>query len=261
MIEFGGPGWRRFWRDEPNGDDVHLNEQEGLVAIDLSQSCGWHRKGTFCSRCFPRALAAVEAARRAIDPEAPAQVRADPEAGDWPRLVALHNPADKRNLVLRFVEARRVSAAKTILSGRSQERPVGALAAGRHATESPIADAALIRDFGIAFRGAPAPDYARRFLDVKVSFFMDGEAIVDRALFADFSDGPLPLKKSKRCALFEALSVDEDGRVADSEDPWIGYFAPRQTVFEVRLDGVPGGGGLVEVESSWSLAEYTSRKG
>lgn len=258
MIEYGGPGWETFWRDSTNGDDVFVNEKEGVVAIDLASLCGWHRKGLFCGRCFPRALAAVEAARRALDPEAPAHIRLIPDATEWPRMASLHNPITGKGTILRFVEAKRVSAAKTILSGQGIERSVGMVNAVRYVCEGFIANAAIVGKFGIAFRGSVPDDYRRRFQDVRITFLMDGEIILDKIPFADFAEKELPLVRSQKLAcLFDALAVDEDGRASPKD--WLSYFAPNNTIFDVKLEGVPGGGGLVEVESSWSLGVYTSR--
>lgn len=260
MVDFSKSGWRTFWRDEEYGDDVFLNEPLGLVGVDLSTLCSDHEKGTFCRRCLPRAIAAFKAARCAIDPEAPAQIRAVGGNEQWPYLASLYNPmVQKHQAVLRSPQAKRVSMLKTIISGTRPGNGLGFVNAGAYTYSSAVCDAAIVRGFSLRLLDA-SDDYRRRFRGVKVSIRIDTELVID-CPFLDFESGAMvsvnrPRPDKSEC-LFGAFSVDADGKPIEHE--WIGYFIPNATRFEVSLSGVPGGGNTVQIESLWNLGEYTTR--
>jgi hypothetical protein len=56
-----------------------------------------------------------------------------------------------------------------------------------------------------------------------------------------------------------AAAACPDGKNADP-DSWMGYMLPNGTRLTIDLEGVPGGGGLVRVESGAVLTTYTTRK-
>ncbi len=267
MVDFSKPGWRTFWRDKENGDDVFLNESLCIVGVDLSECCSSHEKGTFCRRCMPRAVAAIEAARRALDPEAPAHVRSVSTQEQWPRRAALYNEINEKAFVMRATRAKRVTMLKTIISGDSMADPVGRVYAGKYVHSTRVCDAEMVRGFFMRLLDAPK-DYVNRFRNAKVLVLIDGEQVV-HAPFSDFENGPIARlvkpPKSKGC-LFQAFEVPDATeplgvpQKLPSGSTWMGYFIPNGTIFEVILKNVPGGGGTVQFESAWNLGTYTSNQ-
>jgi len=258
-------GWAKPWQDSVTGDAVRFSEDEALISLDLSERCDFHSSDKFCRRCLPRLVAAVDAARRCLDPKAEALVEYVNEAGGpWPKCLALSNPQQEpaKAFAMRFGGAFRLTATKTVLTSKRPDYAFdGSVALLDYVTKNKVCDAMYLRAFSVRLKDGTPEASARKLWDAKLSFVIDGERLVSKMFFKEF----LGMKECvlhrpiRKPLLFSALVLDSEEQPVDP-DRWIGYMLPNGTDIRVELDGIPPGIGLIQIETSFHLVNYTTRK-
>ncbi len=258
-------GWKIPWQDSEHGDRVFFNDDEALVSVELGRRCSDHSERGFCRHCLPRFVAAVDAARRCLDPKAEALIEyVNTAGGQWPETMALVNEYVKPTptaFAMRFDGATRVTATKTLYTSKRNDyrfdRPVALI---DHVTTSRVSDCKHFRSFSVRLKDGIPKAYARRLWEAKLSFAVDGENLVSRVMLKELlgmKEFVFPRPMPDRSCLFAAYSLRDD-MMADP-DQWHGYMLPNGTQIHVELDEIPGGGGLIQIETSFHLAAYTTK--
>lgn len=268
MKNVQGPGWKNPWKDPKNNDNVFFNEDEAVVSVDLSKRCDSHTEESFCRHCLPRLVAAVDAARRCIDPKAEALVEYVVDAGGpWPPYIALVTPmirsgeAAPKAFAMKFNGSDRVMATKTLYTSKLDDyRFDGPVTLADYRTQSRVCDAKHIRAFSVRLKDGVSEAYARKLWEAKLSFMIDGEILVGKMFLKDLlgmKEFVFPRPMPDRCLIFDACALRDDQTT--DPDKWLGYMLPNGSDIQVKLDDVPGGGGLIQIETSWHLANYTTK--
>lgn len=261
-----GDGWKGVRHDDKSGDDVFLHEEDALAMVSLSAVCESHRKDSFCLRCLPRLEAAAAAARSALDPDAPALIEELPsESPEFPEYLALYNPIQKNAFAMRLDQPRKLSATKMILTSKRPdyvfERPVSIIG---YSTESRVCDAIFLKAFHVRLEDGVPEAYAKRLWEAKFSLSIDGEPMVSGRPFRELlgrKEILLPRPVDGQTCLFAATAVKgpPDGPAEVYANDWLGYMLPNGTRIDAKLDGVPGGGGLIRIKIGWSFGMYTTK--
>jgi hypothetical protein len=256
-----GPGWKSAWRDPRTGDDVSFHEDDALASIDLSKRCESHTDRGFCRRCLPRLEAAAAAARRCLDPDAPAEVKEAPEASDMPEMLALVNPIAKAAFAMRLAQPMRLSATKLLYTSKDERRLFDPVVLVKHVTESRVCEAIYMRAFWVRLGEGIPQAYTKRLWEARFSLSIDGDSMLDPTPLREVlgkREIPLPKPTAQQC-LFPACAMDKEGNA--QEDQCIGYMLPNGTNIIVKLDSIPGGGGgLVRIETGWNFGVYTTKE-
>lgn len=254
-----GTGWKTAWHDGRHSA-VHINEDDGLVSVQLPP-CEHHDGRSFCRHCMPRLAAASDAARRCLDPQAEPLLEEIKAEGTWREFVALHNPIAKNAFAMRFDVAMKVSALKTIFTTKKDTGPFERLKVVSYTTQSKVCDANHLRAFRVRLKDGPSEAFTKRLWDARLSFIVDGERLVDKVRLKDLlgmHEVVLSRPVPEKTCLFNAIGLTK-GQQADDND-WLGYMCPNGTNISAEIEDVPSGGGLVQLEVSWDLVSYSTKK-
>lgn len=277
MTEFGrlahGDDWKGEWSDPATGDRVVFHE-DGLIGVDLAERCKDHAVTAFCPMCIKRLVAATEAARRCLDPEAPAVHVVAPDKGEMPEFIALYNPIANHAFALRRERSLKVCATKSIYTTRQagDENLPGPVTLVDHTTETRICDSQYVRGFTVRLGdGIPEAD-AKRLWEAKFSLSIDGELVTRQTPLRDLiQQKEITLEYAKNCCLFPAHPFKENPKISeDARFPgvdlktvdtskFLGYMLPNGTKINATLADVPRGIGLVKIEVGWTYGSYTSK--
>lgn len=259
-------GWKGVWRDPQHNDDTLFHEDDAVAMLRLARLCESHPQNVVCLRCLPRLEAAIAAARRAVDPEAPALVEETNASGEFPEQLALVNliaGADKKAFVLRLETPKALSATKFIYTSKRPEhvfeRPVMVL---DYMSETSVVDVCYLRAFHVRLGEGVPEAYTKRLWDARFSLSIDGELMVKERPLRELlgqKEIPLPGPISGHTCLFAAHRLNDDGESADLNG-WVGYMLPHGTRVRAELDKIPGGGGLIQLKIGWSFGLYTTKK-
>ena len=277
MTEFGrlvlGEDWKEEWSN-PATDDRVVFHEDGLIGVDLAERCKEHPVTAFCPMCIKRLVAATEAARRCLDPEAPAVHVVAPDKGEMPEYIALVNAIANTAFALRLDRSLRVCATKSIYTTRHEgdEKLPGPITLVDHKTESMVCDSIYVRAFTVRLGdGIPEAD-AKRLWEARFSLSIDGELMISQVPLRDLiQQREILLEPLEQGCLFPAYPFKTDPKMeANPSLPgvdqntvdtskFLGYMLPNGTAIHAVLADVPRGIGLVKVEVGWTYGSYTSK--
>lgn len=268
-IEFGKlkpqGDWKEGWNNMPAPSRVLFNADEALVGIDFIERCAAHGQDTFCRICLPRLAKVITAAERVIDPEVSAIAEELPATDDVPPYIALVNPIQKNAFAMKLFQNRRIVARKPIYTTKHPSMTLPPLTIVKYVNSSKVCDCPHVRALSVLVEGDFTDEYRKSLGKAKLTFSIDGERVIDARPLGELlsqKETMFSRMKGDRCCLFEACGIGEksalgEGPVANGED-FLGYMTPNGSTFRVDLEGVPSGGGLVYVQVSWGLPEYTT---
>lgn len=265
-----GPEWKHVWKNAKTGDDVYLHEDDGTVFLDMAERGHDHPDALYCQLCLPRLSAAGDAARRCLDPKADPFIEQITGKDDGPEFLALvtgrrlADEGERKAFAMRNDGGVKITSTKPILTTKKDNKPFDyPIVLADYTTESQVCDANYIKAFSVRLKDGTPEHYARRLWETKLTFAIDDEPLVKQAPFKEIlqrREIVLPESIPDKCPIFSAIAVlDPMGEAKAVEDEWLGYILPSKSRILITLEDVPGGGGLVFIETSWKLVRYTTK--
>lgn len=197
-----------------------------------------------------------------------------PSTKEFPKYIALVHRIAEKAFALKLQNPAKVVCKKTIETGYGSGHMMP-FKVHLYTSASNVCDAAYVRNFYVRFGDKSLPEeYARRFYTTLLSFLIEGEPVVPETSIREllekkeivFADPGEKFTLLLACAIdYESARMDfGKSRSSTSDRPvdrsgFLGYMIPNGTVFEVKLEGVPCGGGPVDLEVGWDLPEYTTK--
>jgi hypothetical protein len=266
-----GPDWKHAWRNAKTGDDVYLHEDDGSVFLDVAPRGHDHADGIYCHLCLPRLNEMGDAARKCLDPSASAFVEAIPVVKEGPEYIALvtfpkHGTEERSAYAMRQDGGVRIVSTKPILTTKKDNNPfTQPIVLADYQTKAHVCSADYIKSFSVRLKDGVPEHYARRLWEAKFTFEIDDEKLVGGVPFKEILQRkeiilPEPIP-GRMIYLFSACEVENPvlGKTEVNADKWLGYTLPNLSRIRATLDGVQGGGGLIFIETSWKLINYTTK--